>query len=110
MGNIHTQRERGRKGEGETQAEGAADSMQGARRGTQSRVSRITPWAEGNTKMLSHPGALFSPFNAHCPGIASTDKELVLKLALGKGHLLLKVVFLCQGTQSTKSSVTKIVT
>ena len=30
--------------------------MQGARRGTRSRVSRITPWAEGGAKVLSHPG------------------------------------------------------
>ena len=30
--------------------------MQGARRGTRSRVSRITPWAEGGAKLLSHPG------------------------------------------------------
>ena len=40
----------------ETQAEGEAGSMQGARRGTQSQVSRITPWAEGGVKPLSHPG------------------------------------------------------
>ena len=30
--------------------------MQRARRGTGSRVSRITPWAEGSTKPLSHLG------------------------------------------------------
>ncbi|CAD7682573.1 unnamed protein product [Nyctereutes procyonoides] len=30
--------------------------MQGARRGTRSRVSRITPWAEGGAKPLSPPG------------------------------------------------------
>ena len=36
---THTERER----EAETQAEGEAGSMQGAQRGTQSRVSRITP-------------------------------------------------------------------
>ena len=41
--------------EAETQAEGEAGSMQGAQRGTQSWVSRITPWAEG-AKPLSHPG------------------------------------------------------
>ena len=29
----------------DTQAEGEADSIQGARRGTRSGVSRITPWA-----------------------------------------------------------------
>ena len=42
--------------EAETQAEGEAGSMQGARRGTRSRVSRITPWAEGKAKPLGHPG------------------------------------------------------
>ena len=30
--------------------------MQGARHGTRSWVSRITPWAEGSAKLLSHPG------------------------------------------------------
>ena len=30
--------------------------MQGARCGSRSRVSRIMPWAEGGTKLLSHPG------------------------------------------------------
>ena len=30
--------------------------MQGARRGTWSRASRITPRAEGSAKLLSHPG------------------------------------------------------
>ena len=43
-----TERER----ETETQAEGEAGSMQGAQCGTQSSVSRITPWAEGGTKPL----------------------------------------------------------
>ena len=45
-----------RKREAETQAEGEAGSMQGARRGTRSRVSRIRPWAAGGAKPLSHPG------------------------------------------------------
>ena len=40
---IVTERER----EAETQAEEEAGSMQGARRGTRSRVSRIAPWAKG---------------------------------------------------------------
>ena len=40
----------------ETQAEGEAGSMQGPQRGTHSRVPRITPWVEGGTKPLSHPG------------------------------------------------------
>ena len=43
----------------ETQAEGEAGSMQGARRGTPSRVSRITPWAEGGTKPLSPWAVLY---------------------------------------------------
>ena len=42
--------------ETETQAEGEAGSMQGVRRGTQSRVSKITPWAEGGAKPPSHRG------------------------------------------------------
>ena len=40
----------------ETQAGGERGSMQGARHGTGSWVSRITPWAEGGTKPLSHEG------------------------------------------------------
>ena len=44
--------------EAETQAEGGAGSMQGAQPGTQSQVSRITPWAEGGAKPLSHRAAL----------------------------------------------------
>ena len=40
--------------EAETQAEGEAGSMQGARCGTRSCVSRITPWAEGGAKPLCH--------------------------------------------------------
>ena len=42
--------------EAETQAEGEAGSMQGAWRGTRSRVSRIMSGAEGGTKPLSHWG------------------------------------------------------
>ncbi|XP_048964209.1 cotranscriptional regulator ARB2A isoform X20 [Canis lupus baileyi] len=42
--------------EAETQAEGEAGPMQGARRGTRSQVSRITPRAEGGTKPLNHWG------------------------------------------------------
>ena len=48
--------------EAETQAEGEAGSMQGARRGTRSRVSRIRPWAESSAKLLSHPGCPPSQF------------------------------------------------
>ena len=45
-----------REREVETQAEGEAGYMQGAQRGTRSWVSRITPWAEGSTKPLTHLG------------------------------------------------------
>ena len=38
---------RNREGEAETQAEGEAGSVQGAGRGTRSRVSNITPWVKG---------------------------------------------------------------
>ena len=48
--------ERHRQREAETQAEGEAGPLQGVRCGTPSQVSRITPWAEGGTKQLSHPG------------------------------------------------------
>ena len=48
--------ERQREREAEKQAEGEVGSIQGARRGTQSRISRIMPWAKGWTKPLSHPG------------------------------------------------------
>ena len=44
--------------EAETQAEGEAGSLRGARCGTQSQVSRITPWTEGGAKLLSHRGCL----------------------------------------------------
>ena len=40
----------------ETQVEGEAGSVQEAWRGTRSRVSKITPWAEGSAKPLSHLG------------------------------------------------------
>ena len=53
---IDREREREKEREAETQAEGEAGSMQGARRGTRSWVSRIRPWAEGGTKLLSQPG------------------------------------------------------
>ena len=47
-----------REKEAETQAEGEAGSMQGAQRETWSQGLRITPWAEGRAKPLSHPGCL----------------------------------------------------
>ena len=49
---IHSERER----QAETQAEGEAGPMQGARCGTRSRVSRITPRAAGGAKPLRHWG------------------------------------------------------
>ena len=42
--------------EGETPAEGEAGRMQGARLGTPSQVSRITPLAEGGAKPQSRLG------------------------------------------------------
>ena len=57
MRDTHTDRGR--------EAEGEAGSMQGARQGTRSRVSRITPWAEGSAKRLSHSG---------CPNLPIFDK------------------------------------
>ena len=50
---------RGTERERQTEAEGEAGSMQGAQHGTQSWVSRITPWAEGGPKPLSYPGCPF---------------------------------------------------
>ena len=41
--------------EAETQAEGEAGSMQGAPCGTQSRDSRITPWAKGRCQTAEPP-------------------------------------------------------
>ena len=49
-------RDTDREREAETQAEGEAGSMQGARYGTRTPVSRVTPWAEGSAKPLSHLG------------------------------------------------------
>ena len=42
--------------EAETQAEGEAGSMQGARRRPRSRAPRTMSQAESSTKPLSHPG------------------------------------------------------
>ena len=47
-------RDTDREREAETQAEGEAGSMQGAQCGTRSQDSKITPWAEGGAKPLSH--------------------------------------------------------
>ena len=48
--------EKERERETETQAEGEAGPNQGARRGTQIGVFRITPRTDGGAKPLSHPG------------------------------------------------------
>ena len=60
------------EGEREREAEGEAGSMQGAWHGTQSQVSRITPWAEGGAKPLSHLGW----------PLPSTLKPILLQLSL----------------------------
>ena len=51
-----TEREREAETQAEGEAEGEAGSMQRARRGTRSCVSRITPWAVGGAKLLRHRG------------------------------------------------------
>ena len=48
---IDTERER----EAETQAEGEAGSMPGARHGTRSQDSRIAPWAKGRGETAEPP-------------------------------------------------------
>ena len=62
--------------EAETRAEGGVGSMQGAQHGTQSRVSRITPWAEAGAKSLSHLGC---PMNGYFDFII-TDHAAVICL------------------------------
>ena len=63
---------RERKREAETQAEGEAGSMQGARCGTRSQVSRIRTWAEGSAKRLS-------PQAAHTPDFEFWFHHLVME-------------------------------
>ena len=55
MRDTEREREREREREAEAQAEGEAGSTQGARRGTLSWVSRITPWAEGRHQTAEPP-------------------------------------------------------
>ena len=45
--------------ERERETERETGSMQGARRGTQSRLSGITPWTKGGAKPLGHRGRPF---------------------------------------------------
>ena len=68
--------------EAETQAEGEAGSMQGAQRGTWSRVSRIRPWAEGGAKPLSHPG---------CPSIFLLENGHHIVIFLRRLHIGLEL-------------------
>ena len=42
--------------EAETQAEGEAGSVRGARRGTRSRDPGVMPWAEGRCSTTEPPG------------------------------------------------------
>ena len=54
---IHENTQRGDKErEAEAQAEGEAGSMQGARGGTRSQVSRVTPRDEGRRSTAEPPG------------------------------------------------------
>ena len=43
--------------EAETQAEGEADSLEGAQCGTRSRISGSCPEPKADAELLSHPGA-----------------------------------------------------
>ena len=52
---IDREREREREREAQAQAEGEAGSMPGAHCGTQSRDSRITPWAKGRCQTAKPP-------------------------------------------------------
>ena len=56
------ERERETDRQAKTQAEGEAGFMQGGPCGTPTQISRITPWAEGSAKLLSHAGCALPPF------------------------------------------------
>ena len=70
--------ERGR----EREAEREAGSMQGTPCGTQSLVSRITPWAEGRgsiTEPPRHPnGRAFTPSPHQATRCGCPDKDMTL--------------------------------
>ena len=72
-----TERER----EAETQAEGEAGSMQGARHRTLSRGSRAMPWAEGGAKPLSHPGCPSKLLNKNSK-LVHSDQPLMMTMLL----------------------------
>ena len=63
---MQRERERGRD-----EAEGKAGSMQGVQCGTPFRASRITLWAEGRAKPLSHLG---------CPAPFLNRKNVVFSM------------------------------
>ena len=76
-------RERGRGRGAETQAEGEAGSMQGARQGTRSQVSGITRQAEGGAKPLGHRVCPISHYLV-CQKLYLAAEEMTL----GVGFLL----------------------
>ena len=59
--------------EAETQAEGEAGSMLGARHRTRSRDSRMAPGPKAGTKPLSHPGIPYSQYFKLCSVSRRTD-------------------------------------
>ena len=62
MKDTHREREREREREAETHTKGEAGSMWGARCGTQSWNSRISPGPKAGAKLLSHPGIPYFGF------------------------------------------------
>ena len=76
---THRERERGRDtGRGRSRLHAP-----GAQRGTRSQVSRITPWAEGGAKLLSHPGCPRS-LTSHLPYISDGPVEFMITLSREK--------------------------
>ena len=67
---IVTERERER--EAETQTEGEAGSMQGARRGIRSWISRIAPWAKGRRQTAAPPRDPYVGICSHFSWIDTT--------------------------------------
>ena len=88
---IHEERA---KREAGIQAEGETDSLQEARYGTQSWVSRITPWAAGGAKPLRHGGCrrerILSRFHTQCGallGAQSHNPEIMTRAKIKSGCL-----------------------
>ena len=96
--------------ETETQAEGEAGSMQGARRGTRSRVSRITPQAAGGTKPLRHRGCPTGQFlinnTRNLKQLGATNEMFMFTLIFKISPPLFDVFFF---QPSTASPTTKYV-